>query len=608
MPVNEGIGRIWCGGAFARRRISGHSGAMAAREMVDDLLSQHGENVSDHLELLASMGADFASTRDLESTLQLAVERITRYLDAAGGALFLVDESGSKLRCHACWGATEITGMVLDADQGIVGRCVQDNKAEIVRDVSKDASFNSGVDAQTGFKTLSILCAPMSVSDQRIGAIELVNKRGGDGLFAESDLHVLQGLSSSAGLAIVNARQAEALVEQERVKRELELAAEIQRSLLPEGRQEPFPVHGVNVPARFVSGDFYDFFEIEDGCICFNLGDVSGKGMNAALLMAKTVSLYRCLGKTIQDPGRLLGIINREICETATRGMFVTMVGGIFDPATGRVRIANAGHEPPLFRDRDGNYQALEAELPPLGIMPMAGPEEDFPETEIYLEGGTLYVFTDGVTEGYVDEGETLEVDGLKDLLDTNALVPTADRLNSVVDRLRRGGQPLRDDLTLLAVNDAGPDRQAVGIGLLRMNFQSAPGQLKHVRHAVAEALAKDGCSGQPSQDFILAVDEACQNIIRHAYKGDPDGEVTLEIRRDGDELFVLLRDFADKVDPDKIKPRDLTELRPGGLGTHLIHEIMDRVEFAPPPGDSGNLLRMVKKLERGKLDETRDP
>lgn len=578
---------------------------MAAREMVDGLLSRHDENVSDHLELLALMGADFASTMDLDTTLEMAVERITRYLSAAGGALFLIEENGKKLRCHACWGATEITGMVLEADQGIVGRCVRENKGEIVRDVSKDPSFHGGVDEQTGFTTRSILCAPMNVKDQRIGAIELVNKLGGDGLFADSDLHVLQGLSSSAGLAIVNARQAEALVEQERVKRELELAGEIQRSLLPEARPEPFPVHGVNVPARTVSGDFYDFFELEDGSICFNLGDVSGKGMNAALLMAKTASLYRCLGKSVRDPGRLLGIINREICETATRGMFVTMVGGIFDPVTGRVRLANAGHEPPLFRDRDGNYRALEAEMPPLGIMPMAGPEEDFPESEIHLKGGTLYVFTDGVTEGYVEDSKTLEVEGLKSILESNAGLPTADRLNAVVDRLRRAGHPFRDDLTLLAVSDAGPDRQAVGVGLLRMNFPSAPGELKRVRAAVAEALERDGCEGSTCRDLVLAVDEACQNVIRHAYEGDPEGEVTLEIRRDRDDLVVLLRDFAEKVDPDKIKPRDLSDLRPGGLGTHFIQEIMDRVDFASPSGDSGNLLRMVKKLKRGKPDET---
>ena len=577
---------------------------MTGQESVEALLQQHGENISDHLELLALMGADFASTQDLESTLEKAVERITRYLDAAGGALFLLNESGNKLRCHACWGATEITGMVVDSDQGIVGRCVQGNMGEIVRDVSKDPSFNKGVDAETGFTTRSILCSPLSVKDQRIGAIELVNKLGGDGLFAPRDLNVLQGLSSSAALAIVNARQAEALVEQERVRRELELAAEIQRSLLPEARPEPFPIHGINVPARTVSGDFFDFFEIEDGTLCFNLGDVSGKGMNAALLMAKTASLYRCLGKTITSPGKLLGIINREICETATRGMFVTMVGGHFDPATGRVRLANAGHEPPLFRDRDGKYQALPAELPPLGIMPMAGPTEDFPETEIYLEGGTLYVFTDGVTEGYIEGGDTLEVEGLKAMLDANANMPAADRLNAVISRVRQTDGPLRDDLTLLAVNDAGPARQAVGVGLLRMNFPSMAGKLKGVREAVAAALQKDGCPDSMLKDLVLAVDEACQNVIRHAYKGDTEGEITLEIRRDGDDLVVLLRDFAETVDPEKIKPRDLEDIRPGGLGTHLIQEIMDEVEFAPPPGNSGNLLRMVKRLVRGTSDE----
>mgnify|MGYP003735926103 CR=1 FL=1 len=98
--------------------------------------------------------------------------------------------------------------------------------------------------------------------------------------------------------------------------------------------------------------------------------------------------------------------------------------------------------------------------------------------------------------------------------------------------------------------------------------------------------------------DLVLVIDEACQNIIRHAYKGSTEGEITLEIRRDDDDLIVLLRDFADTVDVTKIKPRDLEDIRPGGLGTHLIREIMDEVEITPLPGNSGNLMRMSKKLE----------
>ena len=428
---------------------------MAVRKSVESLLAAGGGDISDHLRLLADLGHDFAASLDIEATLRSAIERITTYLNAAGGALFMLEEGGSWLRCHACHGATEITGLTLNSDQGIIGRCVQTDSGAIVRDAAGDPDFDTSADEQTGFTTRSILCAPLSVHGERIGAIELVNKLSEDGQFTEADLAVLQTLSSAAALAIINARMAAELMEQERLRRELELAAEIQRSLLPEDRGDGFPVHGINRPARTVSGDFYDYFELDDGRICFNLGDVSGKGMNAALLMAKTASLYRCLGKTIHQPGFLLSKINAEICETATRGMFVTMVGGIYDPATGFVRLANAGHEPPLHRAPDGAFAAFQAEAPPLGIVPSLTPDDAYPETELYLDGGALYVFTDGVTEGYLDDGTTLEVDGLKALLEEARDRSLRERLATVVSRLDPGDGALRDDVTILAIDDA---------------------------------------------------------------------------------------------------------------------------------------------------------
>ena len=428
---------------------------MAERKSVESLLAEGGGNISDHLRLLADLGQDFAASLDIEETLRSAIERITTYLDAAGGALFMLEEGGSKLRCHACHGATEITGLTLNSEQGIVGRCVQTDSGTIVRDTAGDPDSDISADEQTGFTTRSILCAPLSVHGEKIGAIELVNKLSEDGQFTEADLAILQAMSSAAALAIINARMAAELMEQERVRRELELAAEIQHGLLPEDRGDGFPVHGINRPARTVSGDFYDFFQLDDGRICFNLGDVSGKGMNAALLMAKTASLYRCLGKTIHQPGLLLAKINAEICETATRGMFVTMVGGIYDPATGVVCLSNAGHEPPLHRAPDGTFRALEAEAPPLGIVPPLSADDAFPETELRLDGGALYVFTDGVTEGYLDDGTTLEVDGLKALLDEVRECTLKERLAAIVARLDPGEGALRDDLTVLAIDDA---------------------------------------------------------------------------------------------------------------------------------------------------------
>jgi phosphoserine phosphatase RsbU/P len=427
---------------------------MANVQSVEALLARSDPRISDQLQLLADMGQDFAASMDIEDTLGKALDRITKYMNAAGGALFMLDPGGETITCRACVGATDITGLTLKSDQGIVGRCVQNNAGEIVRDVTQDPNWAKQVDEETGFITKSILCATMSVKDQSIGAIEMVNKLGGDELFSEADLYMLQSLASSAALAVLNARMASAMVDQERVRRELELAAEIQRSLLPPTPEEGSQVFGINLPARMVSGDFYDFFALADGRICFNLGDVSGKGMNAALLMAKTASLFHCLGKTIHNPGDLLAQINAEICETVTRGMFVTMLAGIYDPKTGIARIANAGHEPPLLLRLDGTFVDFPADAPPLGIVALPADSGMFPEVEVDLAGGTFYVFTDGVTEGYLTNGDMLGAEGLMALIRETGHLPLAGRLAAIVERFDRGDAGLRDDLTILAVED----------------------------------------------------------------------------------------------------------------------------------------------------------
>src|SRR5690606_179800 len=176
--------------------------------------------------------------------------------------------------------------------------------------------------------------------------------------------------------------------------RELERAGEIQKSLLPRSRPA-FPVTARNVPARDLSGDFYDFFLREDGSIYFNLADVSGKGITAALLMAKASSLFRCLGKQLAGPGALLAAVNRELCESSSRGMFVTMVAGRYDPGTGQVRLVNAGHPPALRLDGEGVVTPYGAVAPPLGVVA----DCDYPETAIDLSGAALYLYSDGVIE-----------------------------------------------------------------------------------------------------------------------------------------------------------------------------------------------------------------
>lgn len=132
---------------------------------------------------------------------------------------------------------------------------------------------------------------------------------------------------------------------------------------------------------------------------------------------------------------------------------------------------------------------------------------------------------------------------------------------------------------------------------LLELRVAAAADRLKLVRTVVAEAVTLAGGGPECVADVVLAVDEACQNVIRHAYGGDSRGDMVITLSRDGDWLEVVLVDFAPPVDPGRIRPRDLNDIRPGGLGTHIIREVMDAVEYTPAPPGAGNRVRMTKRI-----------
>ena len=243
----------------------------------------------------------------------------------------------------------------------------------------------------------------------------------------------------------------QALQERDRLaselNRELGLAREIQKSLLPPQMGKNFPLCGINISARDLSGDFYDYFTLPDGRIYFTLGDVSGKGVNAALLMAKTSSLFRCLGKRIHSPGELLKQINLELCETSIHGMFVTMIAGIYCPDSKWLKLVNAGNSPALIVSRQGLAREIGAQAPPLGVVV----EAEFPELEYNLGDDSLYMFSDGVTEGFIADKTTMGLSGLfKSIVTMPANLSLDQRIQRLVSCFRTSNMTLRDDVTLL--------------------------------------------------------------------------------------------------------------------------------------------------------------
>jgi len=589
--------------ASKRTTVSPVSATNAAR-------GQTAQDMRGHLGLIAEMTREFTMASDYKTVAYAALERITKYIGAEAASLFLVGDTGETLVCSACYGPVDITGLRIPANTGVVGRAVQTREGIMVRDVSQDVDFGAVVDAKTGFKTRSLLVAPLTIGRDCLGAIEIINRLSGDGLFVSDDLLLLETLARAAALAINNFRLTEKIVQQERERHELELAAEIQRDLLPQPSSREFPIHGINIPARSVSGDFFDIMPLPDGRIWFNVGDVSGKGMNAALLMAKTSSLFRCLAKSAEHPGQLLNAINSELCETNSRGMFVTMVGGLFDPATGRLTLTNAGHEPPLHFDlRTERFTAIPADGPPLGIAQGIAGSDGYPVTELDLAGGMLYVFTDGLTEATTFGGGMLGIDGARALIRDHSEESPDLRLKSISGAVKLPGQSLRDDLTLLVVEDSSMGRGAImpppsaaamstDGEILRLRVPARPDRLKLIRGAVEHAARFCEANEAWTLDLTMAVDEACQNVIRHAYRGEPDaGDIVIDFIRQGDAMVVNIMDFAEPVDPAKIKSRDLSEIRPGGLGVHLIKSVCDDARFVPPPSGVGNLFKLTKRL-----------
>lgn len=546
-------------------------------------------SLADDLDLIAEMTADFARSLDIEETLRIGIAHISTRMEAEAASIFLMEPETGDLVCRACWGPSDVSGLRLPKGQGIVWRAVNRNATELIKDASDDPDFSHKVDANTGFITRSILCAPMSVRDERLGAIELFNKKGG-GSFDADDRRVLQALAASAALALINARQAAAMAEQQALKRELALAADIQRAMLPPARPPEFPIHGINLAARGVSGDFFDVVELKDGKLAFAIADVSGKGMNAALLMAKTASLFRCLAKRLDGPGAVLAAIDAELAETSSAGMFVTMIAGVLDPTTGTVTLANAGHEPPLLCC-GAKMDRIDDGMPPLGIVPELF-AQGCPETTLQLNGGALYLFTDGLTEaGGIDS--MLGADGVAARLAPHRMRPAPDRLRALVGGIVEDGMALKDDLTMVVVEDC---RTAP---VMNRQYQARPASLAAIRRALTPALESLGCPSQVVPDVVLAVDEACQNIIRHAYGGG-EGELIIQVRGDAEMLDIRLIDFAPPINPAMVCPRDLDDIRPGGLGTHFIRSVMDEVEFLAPPPGAGNLLRLAKRMGMG--------
>ena len=405
------------------------------------------------LEIIMKMNQQFASSLDLNDTLNTALRVIIERINAQAANIFLINEKISKFECIASLNQDYLDEYQLDLKDGVMGKAINERKCIRVGDVRKDvreiAEFYFDLDNKTNFTTFSVLCSPLIAANECIGVIHCLNKKTDNKLFQEEDRQLLETLSAPAAFAIRNAKMAKEMIEKNKIQKEVEIVGDIQKSLLSKNKKEQFPIAGINIPAKVVSGDFYNFSDLGNGKYGFGVADVSGKGIKSSLLMSKASSLYSCLSKTNFSAAELLIQLNNEICETISRGMFVTMLIGIYDSNKKELLLSSAGHEPPIIFSKEGDFSNYNESGPPLGIMA----NTKYSEHTIPFDNSSMYIFTDGITEIKNSKGEMLGSEGFQNYIKKYKDKPNSERLKIMIDDILNTGHIQKDDLTIVVID-----------------------------------------------------------------------------------------------------------------------------------------------------------
>lgn len=423
---------------------------------------------SARLRLLHELGCAFAARTELEDLCRLVISKCGEALHADGVGILLLDPKTQELFFPYVANddpkaAERLRQLRFAADRGIAGEVLRSGRPMRVDDVHADGRFFSGADQHSGTNTRNLIAAPLRSEQGTIGVIQAVNRRGaGEDLaaFSDDDLAFLEALSGSVAVAIENARALEERAVLRALRREIEIASEIQQSILPRSfpafpGRNGFDLHAAMIPAHDVGGDFYDFFLISPTQLAVVIGDVSGKGVPAAIFMAVSRTLLKATALGGSSPAACLQHVNRLLHAENSSGMFVSLFYGILDTRSGRLAFSNGGHNPPLVvRDGDG-AKPLEVKTGcVLGVLEDATYED---ATCTLMPRDTLLLYTDGVTEAMNAADELYGEERLQQLLSTPEGSPRALIDGIIADVKRHSGAAAQsDDITLLAVTYRG--------------------------------------------------------------------------------------------------------------------------------------------------------
>lgn len=395
--------------------------------------------------------------------------------------------------------------------------------------------------------------------------------------------------------------------EQERMESELSIARNIQMAMLPT-RFPPFSdiqelnAYGVVIPAKEVGGDLFDFY-IRENCLYFCIGDVSGKGVPASLVMAMTRSLFRSFSSYLNNPAEIVAQMNNSLTgEGNEENMFVTLFLGILNMATGEVQYCNAGHDCPIYISKNQSQIDTIPCKPNLPLGVLAGFE--FFEQRMQLNvGDSLFLYTDGLTEA---ENSAHQLFGMERIMNAMGQWPADLTASQQIEAMQTavasfvGGAQQSDDLTMFSIR------------MLALRPQKTASEKEHTEHfslimrndiqqipTLAEWIDSLGLPEVLNMPINLALEEAVSNVMLYAYPENKSGQVLVEAEKSSKQIIFTISDSGIPFDPTQKEEPDLTkpaeERAIGGLGIHLVRQLMDVIEYHRD--GNKNILTLIKIL-----------
>lgn len=403
-------------------------------DLVTRAIFEHATRIGreQHMDELVRLNADFA--RDLTG--------------ADRCSLWLIDDTKNELWTKIAHGVDPIR---IPMGEGLVGACIREDQVLLVNDAARESRLLRTVDQKSGYKTEQVLCVPLRVENVVIGAFQLLNKPSG---FTENDAGLLGLLAHFAASAIDSERLRRQALGAKLLRHELDLAGDVQARLLPDHVDG---VPGLNCvgfcrPARFIGGDYYDLLPLLDGSFALTLGDVSGKGVPAAVMMSGIQMLLRSLLQ--REPNNLTGVmsdLNRTLYLSSTAERYSTLFCGVISPDRSTLTYVNAGQVQPLLVHSNGEFERLAGCNIPVAILP----EATYEQCSVALSpGDLLVVVSDGIVEACnakKEFWEECEVDRIIVGEHDSDVHELPSKLCRAVDAFAAGAEQY-DDMTVVAV------------------------------------------------------------------------------------------------------------------------------------------------------------